>query len=98
MLARLTCGLFTWGGDAMRAILDVNNPQRPVVLRVCGSRAQSISAMGNLQCMRALHRKRWRLAVVELTTTRHVGDVVPPGEYVTFYEERNGRLRAAHSQ
>lgn len=96
MLARPTCGWFIWGGD-MRAILDVFNPRRPVVLRVCGSRAQSISALGNLQRVRALYCKQWRLAIVELTTTRHVGDVVPSGEYVTIYEENHGKLRAGHS-
>jgi len=82
----------------MRAILDLRTNK---VLRNCGSISGSIRTFSMLQIERDRTREVWRkagrkptkvrdfkLAIVELTTTRHIGDTVPAGEFTIIHSEK----------
>lgn len=82
----------------MRAILDLRNRK---VLRVCGGSYSATRTFAMLQIERDKHRelcrktgspfpatRSFRLAICEVSTTRHTGDIVPEGEFTIIHQEK----------
>lgn len=82
----------------MRAILDTRTNK---VLRVCGGSVTAMRTFAMLQIERDKHRnlaartarkmpaaRDFKLAIAELSTTRHIGDTVPAGEFTIIHAEK----------
>lgn len=75
----------------MRAILNLANPDKPVVKRVCGSIQSSIRTFAMLQIERDKKRSTKKpcvLAIVEMNGSRHVGQIVPTNEFTIIHSEK----------
>lgn len=82
----------------MRAILDLRTRR---VLRNCGSINSSMRTFAMLQIERDKHldlckrtqaafppHRNFKLAIVEISTARHIGDIVPEGEFIIIHAEK----------
>lgn len=80
----------------MRAIADVRDKNKIRILKICGSQYISIRDFGVFQVEREKARKvftqmperyNYKLAIVELNTTRNKGDIVDASELTIIHEE-----------
>ena len=80
----------------MRSILDLRTNK---VLRICGSSVGAMRTFAMLQIERdklrkvmaesgIVHKSYRRLAICELTTTRHIGDTVSASEFTIIHAEK----------
>lgn len=82
----------------MRAILDMRTRK---VLRLCGSTVTAMRTFAMLQIERNKHldlcrrtqaafppHRNFKLGICELVTTRHIGDIVPEGEFTIIHQEK----------